>query len=88
MAGIVVEFYHLSTVSAQSLTSKEWPMLGYPEVIKNVLCLIYTQLLKHDIIIGMHYNSRLLYVGLCVLEQAIVRRWKAITSQPNDPTVL
>lgn len=54
------EFYHLSTVSAQSVATTGWPMLGYPGVIKNVLCLIYTQLLKHDIIIGMHYNSRLL----------------------------
>lgn len=34
--------------------------------------------MKHDIIIGIHYNSRLLWV-CCVLEQAIVRWSKPIT---------
>lgn len=75
--GPVVEFYHPTTVSAQSLTRAGWPIFSYPGVIKNVLRLIYTRLLRHDIIIGMHYNSRLLWVCY-VLEQAIVRWWKPI----------
>lgn len=58
----MVEFYRPTTVSAQSLTRTGWPIFSYPGVIKNVLHLIYTRLAKHDIIIGMHYNSRLLWV--------------------------
>lgn len=59
--GPVVEFYRPAAVSAQSLTRKGWPIFSYPGVIKNVLRLIYTRLVQHDIIIGMHYNSRLLW---------------------------
>lgn len=75
--GPVVEFYHPTAVSAQSLTRAGWPIFHYPGVIKNVLRLIYTRLVQHDIIIGMHYNSRLLWLR-CVLEQEIVRWWNPI----------
>lgn len=75
--GPVVEFYHPDAVSAQSLTRAGWPIFSYLGVIKNVLRLIYTRLLRHDIIIAMHYNSRLLWFW-CVLEQAILRWWKPI----------
>lgn len=76
--GPVVEFYHPTAVLAQSLTRAGWPIFSYPGVIKNVFRLIYTRLVKHDIIIGIHYNSRLLWV-CCVLEQANGRWSKAIT---------
>lgn len=77
--GPLVEFYHPTAVSAQSLTGAGWPIFSHPGVIKNVLRLIYTRLLEHDIIIGMHYHSRLLSAG-CVRERPIVRCWKPLES--------
>lgn len=73
--GPLVEFYHPTAVSAQSLTRAGWPIFRHPGVIKNVLRLIYTRLVEHDIIIGMHYHSRLLS-ACCVRERPIVRCWK------------
>lgn len=58
--GPVDEFYHPVAVSALSLARAGWTVFRYPGVIKNILHLIYTQLVKHDIVIGMQYNSRLL----------------------------
>lgn len=63
---------------SRSLSRAAWPIFIYPGVIKNVFRLIYTHLVEHDIIIGIHYDSRLLWV-CSVLEQALVKRFKPMT---------